>query len=61
MPCASAVDRLWTLIDNGDGWLNIVNVRSGKLLAVDGIRSADATEVTQWEDNGTAHHLWRFL
>lgn len=38
-------DHAWRIVDNGDGWLKIVNVRSGKLLAVDGMRSADAAQL----------------
>jgi hypothetical protein len=39
-------------------WRRIQNQRSGKLLAVQNMSLADTTEVTQWQDNGTADHLW---
>ncbi|WP_211265357.1 glutaminase domain-containing protein [Actinacidiphila oryziradicis] len=39
-------------------WSRIQNRNSGKLLAVSGMSLADSAEVTQYEDNGTADHLW---
>ncbi|MFF5301637.1 glutaminase domain-containing protein [Streptomyces sp. NPDC013161] len=39
-------------------WKRIQNKNSGKLLAVSGMSLADSAEVTQYEDNGTADHLW---
>ncbi|MEV7422196.1 DUF4965 domain-containing protein [Streptomyces sp. NPDC091212] len=39
-------------------WRRVRNQRSGKLLAVSGMSLADSAEVNQWEDNGTADHLW---
>ena len=45
----------------GDGWTKIVNVRSGKLMAVDGASQANSAQVTQWNDNGTSDHLWRLV
>lgn len=39
-------------------WSRIQNKNSGKLLAVSGMSLADSAEVTQYEDNGTADHLW---
>ena len=39
-------------------WRRIQNQRSGKLLAVSNMSLADTAEVTQWQDNGTADHLW---
>lgn len=54
-------DHLWRLVDNGDGWMKIVNVRSGKLMAVAGASQANGAQVTQWNDNGTSDHLWRLI
>ncbi|SDM65797.1 Ricin-type beta-trefoil lectin domain-like [Actinacidiphila guanduensis] len=42
-------------------WFRIQNRNSGKVLAVSGMSQADAAQVTQWSDNGTADHLWRFI
>jgi hypothetical protein len=39
-------------------WRRIQNQRSGKVLAVQNMSLADTAEVTQWQDNGTADHLW---
>jgi len=39
-------------------WKRIQNKNSGKLLAVSNMSLADSAEVTQYEDNGTADHLW---
>lgn len=39
-------------------WSRIQNKNSGKLLAVSNMSLADSAEVTQYEDNGTADHLW---
>jgi hypothetical protein len=41
--------------------MKIVNVHSRKLMAVDGASLADGAQVTQWNDNGTADHLWRLV
>ncbi|SCD51047.1 hypothetical protein GA0115253_100781, partial [Streptomyces sp. Termitarium-T10T-6] len=32
-----------------------------KVLAVDGMSTADSAHVVQYDDNGTADHLWRLL
>ncbi|MEC3978685.1 glutaminase domain-containing protein [Amycolatopsis sp. H20-H5] len=42
-------------------WRRIQNQRSGKLLAVQDMSLADIAEVTQWQDNGTADHLWSLV
>jgi len=39
-------------------WRRIQNQRSGKVLAVSNMSLADLAEVTQWQDNGTADHVW---
>jgi hypothetical protein len=41
--------------------MKIVNVRSGKLMAVDQQSQANGAQVTQWNDNGTSDHLWRLV
>ncbi len=42
-------------------WKRIQNKNSGKLLAVSGMSLADTAEVTQYEDNGSADHLWTLV
>jgi len=42
-------------------WYKIKNYHSGLVLAVSGMSLADSADVTQWEDNGTADHLWAVL
>jgi len=39
----------------------IVNVNSGKLLAVQQASTADSANVQQYSDNGTPDHLWRLV
>lgn len=39
-------------------YYKIVNKNSGKLAAVSGMSLADGANITQWNDNGTADHLW---
>ena len=42
-------------------WKRIQNKNSGKLLAVSGMSLNDVVDVTQYEDNGTADHLWALI
>jgi hypothetical protein len=37
------------------------NRNSGKVLGVDGMSTANSANVVQYDDNGTADHLWQFL
>ncbi|MDC0707561.1 glycoside hydrolase family 127 protein [Stigmatella sp. ncwal1] len=37
------------------------NRHSGKVLGVDGMSNADSANVVQFDDNGTADHLWRII
>ncbi|MFC8595072.1 RICIN domain-containing protein [Streptomyces atroolivaceus] len=46
---------------DGDGWYRIRNQHSGKVLGVDGMSTADSAHVVQYDDNGTADHLWQLL
>jgi hypothetical protein len=39
----------------------IQNKHSGKVLAVDGMSLENSARVVQFDDNGSADHLWRFL
>ncbi len=39
----------------------IENRHRGKVLGVDGMSTADSTQVVQSTDNGTEDHEWRFV
>nr|WP_308457391.1 RICIN domain-containing protein [Streptomyces sp. SM10] len=45
----------------GDRWYRIASRNSGKVLGVDGISTANSAHVVQYDDNGTADHLWHLL
>jgi DUF1680 family protein len=48
------------LIDAGNGWFKIRNVKSGKLLDVNAFSKTNDAKVQQWEDNGgQGNQLWR--
>lgn len=49
----------WDLIDAGNGWFKIRNVRSGKILDLDAASSADGAKIQQWTDGGVNHQQWR--
>ncbi|MFJ9624372.1 RICIN domain-containing protein [Streptomyces sp. NPDC101181] len=44
-----------------DRWYRIANRHSGKVLAVDGMSTANSAHVVQFGDTGTADHLWRLV
>lgn len=53
---------LWRLVadENGAaGWHRIANVRTGKVLGVADMSTADSAQIVQYDDNGTPDHLWR--
>ncbi|MEU3862114.1 DUF4965 domain-containing protein [Streptomyces sp. NPDC028722] len=54
-------DRLWTLIDNGDGTVRILNRNSGKVLAVHDQSLDNGAHVQQYQDNNTPDHVWRIV
>jgi Ricin-type beta-trefoil lectin domain-like/Glycosyl hydrolase family 76 len=47
------------LINAGDGFFKIKNVKSGKVLEVNAASGADGAKVQQWTDNAGAHQQWR--
>jgi hypothetical protein len=48
------------LVDAGNGWFKIRNVKSGKVLDVDAFSKANDAKVQQWDDNGgQGNQLWR--
>ncbi|MEV5340768.1 RICIN domain-containing protein [Streptomyces sp. NPDC052676] len=44
---------------DGDAYYQLVSVRSGKVLDVDGFSTADGTRIQQWTDQDTANQQWR--
>lgn len=56
-----------TTSPNGHPWSapapyrRIRNKNSGKVLGVDLMSTANSAHVVQYDDNGTADHLWRFV
>lgn len=51
----------WTLISAGGSSLQIKNVGSGLLLALQFMVNDDGLRVFQHDDNGTADHLWQIV
>ncbi|HWO63010.1 MAG TPA: RICIN domain-containing protein [Umezawaea sp.] len=54
-------DRLWRLVDLGNGKVKVRNERTGKVLGVDGMSTANSAQVVQFDDNGTADHRWTLV
>ncbi|WP_367138356.1 beta-L-arabinofuranosidase domain-containing protein [Saccharothrix sp. HUAS TT1] len=46
---------------SGSAGYRLVNAASGLVLGVQDMSTADGGLVVQWDDNGTADHLWRFI
>lgn len=42
-------------------WLRLLNMNSGKVMGVDGMSLANSGNVVQFDDNGTADHLWQLI
>jgi hypothetical protein len=51
-------DHLWQFLPNTDGSFRVVNLNSGKVLAVAGESTADSAQVVQFADSGTPDHDW---
>ncbi len=48
-------------VPDGDGWYRVRNQHSGKVLGVDGMSTVNGAHIVQYDDNGTADHLWQLL
>jgi Beta-L-arabinofuranosidase, GH127/Ricin-type beta-trefoil lectin domain-like len=57
-PTAGPGGHLWTRTLD---YLKIRNKNSGKLMGVDVMSTANSAHVVQFDDNGTADHLWQFI
>lgn len=55
-PTVSSSGTPWTT-----AWMRLRNVNSGKVLGVDQMSTANSANVVQFDDNGTADHLWQLL
>ncbi|MCQ8239428.1 MGH1-like glycoside hydrolase domain-containing protein [Rhizosaccharibacter radicis] len=52
--------QLWRFADEkATGQFKVINKRSGKLLGIDTMSKAPGGALVQFEDNGTADHLWQ--
>jgi hypothetical protein len=49
----------WDLVDAGNGWYNIKNVRSSLLMDVDGGSTADNAKVQQYANTNSGAQRWR--
>jgi len=47
------------LVDAGNGWFKIRNVKSGKVLDDSGFGKTNDTKIVQWDDAGGDNQLWR--
>jgi hypothetical protein len=55
----AAPEQTWQFVPDADGYFRIRNENSGKVLGVANMSTADSAQVVQFDDNGTADHLWR--
>lgn len=44
---------------DGNAYYELVSVRSGKVLDVNGFSTADGTRIQQWTDQNTANQQWK--
>ena len=49
----------WDLVDGGQGWFKIRNVKSGKILDVSGYSQADGAKIEQTADSNGLNQYWR--
>ena len=54
-------DQRWRFGDAGDGYVYIVNARSGKYLNVSGGSKEDYAEVIQWNSGNGDNQKWKFV
>ncbi|WP_371477372.1 RICIN domain-containing protein [Kitasatospora sp. NBC_00315] len=57
-PTTSPTGRVWTA---GGAYFRIRNRNSGKVLGVDVMSTANSARVVQFDDSGTADHLWQLV
>ncbi|MDX8032700.1 glycoside hydrolase N-terminal domain-containing protein [Lentzea sp. BCCO 10_0856] len=54
-------NQWWKVVDAGGGYVNLVNVRTGLYVDVDGSSQADGAKVIQWPANGKANQQWQIV
>ena len=57
-PAAASSGNSWT---PAGGWFRLRNADSGMVMGVSNMSWDDSAQVVQFDDNGTADHLWQFL
>jgi hypothetical protein len=57
-PTASAYAAAWL---PAGAWFRLQNANSGKMMGVSNMSDSDSAQVVQFDDNGTADHLWQFV
>jgi hypothetical protein len=57
-PQAASTGAAWTA---PGGWFKLRNANSGLLMGVSSMSWDDSAQVVQFEDNGTADHLWQLV
>lgn len=58
-PTTAASGNAWA--EAGGAWFRLQNANSGKVMGVDGMSTGDSANVVQYDDNGTADHLWTMV
>ncbi|HEX4791922.1 MAG TPA: beta-L-arabinofuranosidase domain-containing protein, partial [Actinospica sp.] len=57
-PAAAAGGGAWT---EAGGWFRLKNANSGLVMGVSNMSWTNSAQVVQFDDNGTADHLWQFI
>lgn len=57
-PTAATTGNAWT---EAGGWFRLRNANSGLVLGVSNMSWTNSAQVVQFDDNGTADHLWQFI
>jgi len=57
-PTTAATGSAWA---SAGAWFRLRNANSGKVMGVDGMSTGDSANVVQYDDNGTADHLWTLI
>lgn len=57
-PTTAAAGAAWA---GAGAWFRLRNANSGKVMGVDGMSTGDSANVVQYDDNGTADHLWTLV
>ena len=57
-PTTAASGTAWA---SAGAWFRLRNANSGKVMGVDGMSTGDSANVVQYDDTGTADHLWTMV